>query len=49
MISASAELAAGATLGATRVSGIEDIPAGQRGAEWMNEYRQALAYASERA
>jgi hypothetical protein len=30
-------------------SGIEDMPADQCGAEWMNEYRQALAYASERA
>jgi tetratricopeptide (TPR) repeat protein len=30
-------------------SGIEDIPPDQRDAEWMNEYRQALAYASERA
>jgi tetratricopeptide (TPR) repeat protein len=30
-------------------SGIEDIPADQRDAEWMNKYRQALAYASERA
>ena len=29
-------------------SGIENIPAGQRDAEWMNEYRQALRYASER-
>ena len=30
-------------------SGIEDIPEDQRDAEWMNEYRQALAYANERA
>lgn len=29
-------------------SGIEEIPADQRDAEWMNEYREALAYASER-
>ncbi len=30
-------------------SGIEDVPAEQREAEWMDEYRQALAYADERA
>ncbi len=29
-------------------SGIETIPADQQDAEWMREYRQALAYASER-
>lgn len=29
-------------------SGIEDVPAEQRDAEWMDEYRQALAYADER-
>jgi hypothetical protein len=29
--------------------GIEDIPVDQRDAEWMDEYRQALAYADERA
>jgi hypothetical protein len=28
-------------------SGIEDIPTDQREAEWMDEYRQALAYADE--
>jgi hypothetical protein len=30
-------------------SGIETMPADQRGAEWMNEYGQVLAYTSERA
>ena len=30
-------------------SGIEGITADQQGAEWMNEYQQALTYASERA
>ena len=30
-------------------SGIQNIPADQQGAEWMNEYQQALSYASERA
>ena len=30
-------------------SGIEDIPADQQAAEWMNEYHQALAQASEHA
>lgn len=30
-------------------SGLEDIPADQRDADWINEYRQALAYANERA
>jgi hypothetical protein len=29
-------------------SGIENIPADQRDAEWMDKYRQALADASER-
>ena len=30
-------------------SGIQDIPADQQDAEWMNEYHQALAHASEHA
>lgn len=30
-------------------SGIKDLPADQRNAEWVKEYRQALAYASEQA
>jgi tetratricopeptide (TPR) repeat protein len=30
-------------------SGIEDIPADQVDAEWMNEYHEALAYADERS
>lgn len=30
-------------------SGLENIPSDQRNAEWLHEYRLALAYASERA
>lgn len=30
-------------------NGIENIPADQQGAEWLTEYRQALAHARERA
>lgn len=30
-------------------SGIEDMPDDQRDADWMNEYRQALAFAEERS
>ena len=30
-------------------SGLEDLPADQHDAEWLNEYWQALVYANERA
>ncbi|MDB4872565.1 MAG: hypothetical protein JWL97_3569, partial [Gemmatimonadales bacterium] len=30
-------------------SGMNEIPDEQRGAEWLHEYRQALAFARERS